>query len=177
MGWEVNPTPRQLHPRERDPVPIVSEAAWAWGSVWTGAGFDPRTVQPVPSRYIDWTTPAYTSNVGLYGINWKVQLLYWPWDHFCVLDDELFPKITFWMIQLAELVDYCFLFNICSGTHENEAWNSRSLCQVLTSRLDTRNSQLARSGLLVLVGVLQIYDFLSDRGTTTCSLEIPVHYC
>ena len=36
----------------KDPVPIVQEAGWAPGPVWTGAenlaaqGFDPRTVQP-----------------------------------------------------------------------------------------------------------------------------------
>ena len=42
----------------KDPVPIVQEAGWATGPVWTGAenlvstpGFDPRTVQPVASRY------------------------------------------------------------------------------------------------------------------------------
>ena len=46
-------------PARRDPVPIVQEAGWAPGSVWTGAenfatpGFDPRTVQPVASRYTD----------------------------------------------------------------------------------------------------------------------------
>jgi len=45
-----------------DPVPIVQEAGWASGPVWTGAenlaplGFDPRTVQPVGSRYTDYIT-------------------------------------------------------------------------------------------------------------------------
>ena len=41
-------------PPGKDPVPIVQEAGWAPGPVWTGAenlaprpGFDPRTVQPV----------------------------------------------------------------------------------------------------------------------------------
>jgi hypothetical protein len=39
---------------------MVQEAWWATGPVWTGAenlvppGFDPRTVQPVASRYTDW---------------------------------------------------------------------------------------------------------------------------
>ena len=38
----------------KDPVPIVQEAGWAPGPVWTGAEnlawvFDPRTVQPVPA--------------------------------------------------------------------------------------------------------------------------------
>jgi hypothetical protein len=46
-------------PPERDPVPIVQEAGWAPGQVWTGAenlappGFDPWTLQPVASRYTD----------------------------------------------------------------------------------------------------------------------------
>jgi nicotinamidase-related amidase len=57
---------RLLYAQERDPVPIVHEAVWAPGSVWTGAenlapqpGFDPRTVQPVASRYTDWAIAAY----------------------------------------------------------------------------------------------------------------------
>jgi hypothetical protein len=37
MGWMVNATPRPLYPRERDPVPIVQEAGWAPGRVWTDA--------------------------------------------------------------------------------------------------------------------------------------------
>jgi hypothetical protein len=42
----------------KDPVPIVQEAGWAPGPVWTAEnltlpGFDPRTVQPVVSRYTD----------------------------------------------------------------------------------------------------------------------------
>ena len=52
-------TRQHLNPG-RDPVPIVQEAAWASGPVWTGAenlaspGFDSRTVQPVGSRYTDY---------------------------------------------------------------------------------------------------------------------------
>ena len=44
----------------KDPVPIVQEAGWAPGPVWTSAenlspppGFDPQTVQPVASRFTD----------------------------------------------------------------------------------------------------------------------------
>jgi hypothetical protein len=36
-GGVVNSTPRPLYPRERNPVPIVQEAGWAPGPVWTGA--------------------------------------------------------------------------------------------------------------------------------------------
>ena len=54
--------PQQHLTPGKDPVPIVQEAGWASGPVWTGAenlappGFDPRTVQPVGSRYTDYTT-------------------------------------------------------------------------------------------------------------------------
>jgi hypothetical protein len=60
MGWVVKATLRPLYPWERDPVPIVLEAGSAPGPVWMGAenlappGFDPRTVQPVASRYTDY---------------------------------------------------------------------------------------------------------------------------
>jgi len=65
-GWEVSVTPRQHITPGKDPVPIVLEAGWASGPVWTGAenlappGFDPRTVQPVGSRYTDWATGPIT---------------------------------------------------------------------------------------------------------------------
>jgi hypothetical protein len=42
----------------KDPVPIVQEAGWAPGSLWTcdknlaSPGFDPRTVQPVVSCFV-----------------------------------------------------------------------------------------------------------------------------
>jgi hypothetical protein len=48
----------------KDPVRIVQEAGWAPEPVWKGAenlaapGFDPRTFQPVASRYTDCAIPA-----------------------------------------------------------------------------------------------------------------------
>ena len=36
VGWVVNATPRALYSREKDPVPIVQEAGWVPGPVWTG---------------------------------------------------------------------------------------------------------------------------------------------
>jgi len=54
--------PRRHLTPGKDPVPIVQEAVWASGPVWTGAenlatpGFDPRIVQPVGSRYTDYAT-------------------------------------------------------------------------------------------------------------------------
>jgi hypothetical protein len=58
MGWVVNAMPGPLYFREKDPLPIVQEAGWSSRPDWKGAenfartGFDPRTVQPVASRYI-----------------------------------------------------------------------------------------------------------------------------
>ena len=36
-GWVLNATPWSLYSRERDSVPVVVEAGWALGPVWTGA--------------------------------------------------------------------------------------------------------------------------------------------
>ena len=70
--------PGSTLPLGKDPVPIVQEARWASGPVWTGAenfappGFDPRTVQPVGIRYTDYTTRPIAvrlkmlTNIGLY---------------------------------------------------------------------------------------------------------------
>jgi hypothetical protein len=52
----------------KDPVPIVQEAGWTPEPVWIGAenfappGFDPRTFQPVASRYTDYAIPAPSSS-------------------------------------------------------------------------------------------------------------------
>jgi len=63
--WGVGVTPPPLSTPGKDPVPIIREAGWAPGPVWTGAEnltpiriffFDPRTVQPVASRYIVYAT-------------------------------------------------------------------------------------------------------------------------
>ena len=54
--------PQPLFTPRKDLVPIVQEAGWDPGPVWTSAeylappGFDPQTVQPVASRYTDYAT-------------------------------------------------------------------------------------------------------------------------
>jgi hypothetical protein len=35
-GPVINATPRRFYPRDRDPLPMLQEAAWAPGSVWMG---------------------------------------------------------------------------------------------------------------------------------------------
>ena len=49
MGWVVDATPRPLYPRERTEVPNELEAE----NLDSPPGFDPRTAQPVTSRYTD----------------------------------------------------------------------------------------------------------------------------
>jgi hypothetical protein len=53
MRWTVNDTPRPLYPRERNPVPIVQEAGWTSGPVWTGA----ENLAPTGIRSLDCPTP------------------------------------------------------------------------------------------------------------------------
>ena len=59
-GWVVSSKPRPHFTRGKDPVPILQEAGWAPGPVWTGGitrpGTRSRTVQPPVSRYTDWAT-------------------------------------------------------------------------------------------------------------------------
>ena len=58
MGWVVNAVPRSLYPWKRPGIHYMG------GSVGPRAGldecgFDPRTVQPVASRYTDWAIPVH----------------------------------------------------------------------------------------------------------------------
>jgi len=59
----------------KDPVPVVQEAGLAPGSVWTGAGFDPRTVHPVASRYIDCAIPAHLRTDRLHKISFFFKMM------------------------------------------------------------------------------------------------------
>jgi hypothetical protein len=45
-GWGVSVTPRPLFTPGKDPVPIVQDAGWAPGPVWTGA----KNLAPTGSR-------------------------------------------------------------------------------------------------------------------------------
>ena len=66
MGWVANATSRPLYPRERPgthciggwvgPIADVNRC----GKSRPPPGFDPRTVQPVGSRYTDWAIPGRT---------------------------------------------------------------------------------------------------------------------
>jgi hypothetical protein len=49
-GWLVNATPRPLYLWGTDPVPILQEAGWATGPVWTGAGISSQSGIRSPDR-------------------------------------------------------------------------------------------------------------------------------
>ena len=67
-GCVVSSTPRPHFSREEDLVPILQEAGWAPGPVWTGGKSrlhrdSIRTVQPVVIRYTDWATRPTSMNI------------------------------------------------------------------------------------------------------------------
>ena len=74
MGVVVNSTPRPLYPRKETRYPLYIRLGGPQGrsgglrKISPAPGFDPRTVQPVASRYTDWAIPApahKSSKVGL----------------------------------------------------------------------------------------------------------------
>jgi hypothetical protein len=75
-GWRVSVTPRPLFTPGKDPVPIVQEAGWDPGPVWTCAenlvptGIRSRAAQPVASRYTDWATrPSKGKRIFSFGLH------------------------------------------------------------------------------------------------------------
>jgi len=85
-GWGVSVTPWPLFTPGKDPVPIVQEAGWAPGSVWTGA----ENLAPTRIRSPD--RPARSQS--LYQLSYPAQFsnyngnIYWhlcfPFFHFSV---------------------------------------------------------------------------------------------
>ena len=66
-GWSTRHSDRFTH--GIDPVPIVQEAGWAPGLVWTALPlprFDPRTVQPVAIRCTKGAIPVHSVTVGCF---------------------------------------------------------------------------------------------------------------
>ena len=69
-GWVVSSTPRSHFTSRKDPVPILQEAGWAPGPVWTGWKSRPHRYSipdrpPIVSRYTDWATPSPLSLIRL----------------------------------------------------------------------------------------------------------------
>jgi len=60
-GWVVSSTPRPHFTHGKEPVPILQEAGWAPGPVWTGGKSRPHrdSISDRPAvviRYTDWVT-------------------------------------------------------------------------------------------------------------------------
>jgi len=59
-GWMVSSTPWQQFTPGKEPVPILQEARWDPGPVWTGGKSRPHRdsipERPARSRYTDWAT-------------------------------------------------------------------------------------------------------------------------
>ena len=75
--WVVRTTPRPLYSQNKDPVPIVHEAGWAPGPVWTGAENPPRTgieTQDRPARSESQYRPSCPGPWFRKGI-WKLRVL------------------------------------------------------------------------------------------------------
>jgi len=78
-GWVVNATLRPIYPRERPGTHCIG--GWVAPQGLSGQvrknlpspGFDPRTVQPVASRYTDWGIPGPTSGSMLV-LSWCMRL-------------------------------------------------------------------------------------------------------
>jgi hypothetical protein len=66
-GWGVSITPRPLFTPGKDPVPIVQEARWTPGPVWTGA----ENLAPVGIRSLD--RPAHSQS--LYWLSYPAHTL------------------------------------------------------------------------------------------------------
>jgi len=86
-GWRFSVTPRPLFIPGKDPVPIVQEAGWAPGPVWTGAeNLAPTRIRspdrPARSqslyRLSYW---AHLSNVILHWISWCPHKFHWSTQH------------------------------------------------------------------------------------------------
>ena len=80
--------PQPFYPWERELLPIVQESGWAPGPVWrvaedlTSPGFDPRSVQPVGSCYINYAIPPPSCNILEHICVFKLQLMcYLPCIH------------------------------------------------------------------------------------------------
>jgi hypothetical protein len=77
-GRGVSVTPWPLFTPGKDPVPIVQEAGWDPGPVWTGAenlapptGIRSRTVQPVAIRCTDYATRSTLMKVAFQKSLWS----------------------------------------------------------------------------------------------------------
>jgi len=95
-GWGVSVTPRPLFAPGKDPVPIVQEAAWAPGPVWTSV----ENLAPTGIRTPD--RPARSQSLQIY-ITYKISLSNLCKYHYlkrhCVICSEAY-KFFHWFFKI-----------------------------------------------------------------------------
>ena len=130
--WGVSITLRPLFTLGKNPVPIVQEAGWAPGPVWTvrkispPPEFDLRTFQPVASRHTDWATRSTKPLLPLPKFEpWIVQLLH-PLRYFgCLCGLTTYAEI----LRKAELdCMQTTCFGVLIGHHE--VWTRTTLVTI-----------------------------------------------
>ena len=92
-GWDVSVTPRPLFTPRKDPVPIVQEAGWALGPLWTGA----ENLAPTRIRFPD--RPARTQS--LYRLSYLAHIL--------ISGKSKYTSYFLWGRTLAEIFPFAFL--------------------------------------------------------------------
>ena len=115
-GWVVSTTPRPLYPRERPGT--YCTGGWVGpragldvcGKSRPPPGFDPRTVQPVASRYTDWAIPA--PEMSTRNISWGVKAV-GGWG----LPPSRADRLEIWEPQPPAILRACQgLFYLCIET-------------------------------------------------------------
>jgi hypothetical protein len=76
-GWVVSVTPQPLFTPGKDPVPIVQEAGWAPGLVWTGAE------NLAPTRIWSPDRPAHSQSLYRLSYPTRIQNVYWVIFNHC----------------------------------------------------------------------------------------------
>jgi len=97
-GWGVSVTPRPLFTPGKDLVPIVQEAGWAPGPVWTGA----ENVTPIGV----WSPDCPARNQSLYRLRY-------PAPMFCM---HLFNFVNYVLLLLCMFCSVYSVFIVPAGT-------------------------------------------------------------
>jgi len=108
-GWGVSVTPRLLFTPGKDPVPIVQEAGWAPGPVWTGA----ENLAPTRIRSPD--RPACSQL--LYRLSYPAHILGYDAIQFLMFQMNVKPSSSgsSGPRRLARLIDMVHYIFICAG--------------------------------------------------------------
>ena len=124
-GWGVSVTPRSLFNPGKVPVPIVQEAGWAPGPVWTGAE------NLAPSRIWSPNRPARTQS--LYRLSYLGQKILNVWDKICREN---------WNITFTLINPYPTAFPYGNGMvlhscQQQESSTTKTVHKVINKRLKT----------------------------------------